>query len=167
MRRDRWCALWFLGLTLVFAQPVFSGVVETETFSSETLRQRYLDLTEELRCPKCQNQNLADSNSEIAIDLRAEVRRMLEEGKSDTEIINFLVARYGDFVRYRPPVKSTTWLLWGGPGLLVLLGLMAAVIVRRQNRGKAEPAGLSPEEQQKLDQLLQDSASDSKHRAGE
>ncbi len=155
-RPEKISSLWLVVYLLLICLPAVSGVVDTEEFSSETLRLRYLDLTQELRCPKCQNQNLADSNSEISIDLRNEIRRMLEEGKSDSEITEFLVARYGDFVLYRPPVKSTTWMLWGGPAVLVLLGLVAILVVRRKNRPKADlGSGLSKEEQQKLDELLQ------------
>ena len=132
-----------------------ANVVEAEQFANETLRLRYLDLIEELRCPKCQNQNLADSNSAIAVDLRREVRRLLDEGKSDQEITDYLVARYGDFVRYRPPLKSTTWILWGAPGLLLLLGIIGVLMVRRQRRPQQNvQQNLNPQEQQQLDQLL-------------
>lgn len=149
-------------LLAVLCLPALAGVVDTGEFSSEVLRLRYLDLTDELRCPKCQNQNLAGSNSAIAVDLRGEVRRLLEEGRSDTEIIDFLVARYGDFVRYRPPLKSTTWLLWGAPGLLVLMALMALWLTKRQRRPEAAASSaLTVEEQQQLDQLLGESDVDS------
>ncbi|MCL4128630.1 UNVERIFIED_CONTAM: hypothetical protein GTU68_002885 [Idotea baltica] len=85
---------------------------ELKEFSSDQLRDRFQVLVTELRCPKCQNQNLADSNSPISADLRTEIFRMLEEGSTDQEIIDFLVVRYGEFVMYRPPVKKTTLILW-------------------------------------------------------
>jgi len=149
--------LVFVALSL----QTLAGVVETEALSNDTLRIRYHELVEELRCPKCQNQNLADSNSAIAVDLRREVRFLLEEGKSDKEIIDYLVIRYGDFVRYRPPLKSTTWLLWGLPGLLVLAGILGVLAVRKQRRSEpSQPASLTEDEQQQLGQLLKQSPSD-------
>ena len=152
---------YLLPLLLLICLPLQAGVVETEEFSNEVLRLRYLDLIDELRCPKCQNQNLADSNSAIAIDLRNEVRRMLEEGKSDMEITDYLVARYGDFVRYRPPLKSTTWLLWGTPGLLILLAVIGVVVIRRQRLPQTnDQPELSAEQQQRLEQLLKRSDSE-------
>ncbi|RML38486.1 Cytochrome c-type bioproteinsis protein CycL, partial [Pseudomonas syringae pv. maculicola] len=78
-------------------------------------RARYSELTRELRCPKCQNQDIADSNAPIAADLRKEIYRMLGEGQSNQKIIDFMVDRYGDFVRYKPSLNARTWLLWFGP----------------------------------------------------
>ena len=142
------------------AWTVNADVLETREFADETLRLRYLDLIDELRCPKCQNQNLADSNSAIAIDLRNQVYRMLDEGKSDREIVDYLVTRYGDFVRYRPPLKSTTWLLWGTPVLLVLLIVAGVLVVRKQRKPQPDvSAELSLEEQQRLEVLLKSSGS--------
>src|SRR5690606_30584825 len=88
------------------------AAIDTYEFGSDSERARFRQLTEELRCPKCQNQNIADSNAPIATDLRREIFRMLEEGKSDDEIVDYLVDRYGDFVRYKPPVNARTLLLW-------------------------------------------------------
>ena len=103
----------FVGLLISL---VAYGAIDTYEFRDEAERERYRTLTEELRCPKCQNQNIADSNAPIAMDLRKEIFRMLEEGQSNDQIIDYLVARYGDFVRYRPPVTKTTLLLWYGGG---------------------------------------------------
>ena len=89
-------------------------------------------ITAELRCLVCQNQTVADSTSDLANDLRREVRAMLARGASDEAVINFMTARYGDFVLYRPPVKATTVLLWVGPGLLLVGGLMTLVLVLRR-----------------------------------
>lgn len=103
------------------------------------LEARMLKITQELRCLVCQNQTVADSHAGLADDLRAEVRRMLLEGKSDQQIVDFMTARYGDFVLYRPPVKGSTWLLWFGPGLLLVGGVAALVIaLRRRARLPAE-----------------------------
>jgi cytochrome c-type biogenesis protein CcmH len=133
------------------------AAIDTYEFASEAERERYRTLTEELRCPKCQNQNIADSNAPIAMDLRAEIYRMLEEGRSNDEIVEHLVLRYGDFVRYKPPLDQRTLLLWYGPAALLLGGLGALVlIVRRRRRVDASPqAGeLSPEERERLATLL-------------
>ena len=109
--------------------------VEVEDLGSAATNARYATLIDELRCPQCQNQNLAASNAPIAGDLRAQVRRLLREGKSDTEIIDFLVGRYGDFVLYRPRWQPATYLLWLGPGgLLIAAGLTVVLVVRRQRR---------------------------------
>lgn len=88
---------------------------------------RYQHLIEELRCLVCQNQNIAESNAPLAVDLRNQVLKMLEEGRSDSEIKDYLIARYGDFVLYRPPFKPVTWLLWVGPFLLLAIGLFVAI----------------------------------------
>ena len=131
------------------------AVVEVKEFSSEELRERFQTLVNELRCPKCQNQNLADSNSPISMDLRAEIFRMLEEGKSDQEIVDFLVARYGEFVMYRPPVKKTTLILWLAPALFVVVGVLIVLMIRRRQSARYSLAlGLESDEQARLDQLL-------------
>ena len=98
--------------------------------------QRFHALTEELRCVMCQNQSLADSNALIAHDLRAEILQLMREGKSDTQIKQYLVERYTDFVLYKPEVKPMTWLLWFGPGLLVIAGaVLIARILRKHSQG--------------------------------
>lgn len=103
--------------------------LDVHEFDSPSQRERYQQLTYELRCPKCQNQNLADSNSQISIDLRAEVVRLLKEGKTDTEIKQFMVERYGDFVLYKPPVQGNTFLLWWGPVVILGIALVAFVVI--------------------------------------
>ena len=123
-----------LGL-FAFDAPGALAAVEIEDLGSTAANARYATLIDELRCPQCQNQNLAASNAPIAGDLRAQVRRLLREGKSDTEIIDFLVSRYGDFVLYRLRWQSATYLLWLGPGaLLIAAGLTVVLVVRRQRR---------------------------------
>lgn len=96
------------------------------------LRARYEQLTEQLRCLVCQNQTIADSNAELAQDLREQVREMLRAGRSDEEIAQYMVDRYGDFVLYKPPVRPSTWLLWGGPFILLLLAVTAGGLVIRR-----------------------------------
>ncbi len=122
-------------------------------FTDKARQAEFETLLEELRCLVCQNQSLADSHADLAQDLRQEVYRMLEEGRSRAEVLEFMVARYGDFVLYRPPVKSTTWLLWGAP--LLLLAGVAVVWRRTQSRapGDSEHA-LTAEDEKKLATLL-------------
>lgn len=123
-------------LLLVLLIPLASlhanAVIETYEFSTPVLEVRYKALSQELRCPKCQNQNIADSNAPISRDLRAIVHEQLEAGASDEEIIVYLVDRYGEFVRYRPGVDNNTFWLWSAP--LILL-LMALTVVWLQIRG--------------------------------
>ena len=103
------------------------------------LEARMTRIASELRCLVCQNQTIADSNADLAQDLRRQVREMLTRGDDDTKIIQYMTDRYGDFVLYRPPVKSTTWLLWFGPALMLLAGFGTLVVVmRRRARASAE-----------------------------
>ena len=161
-----------LVLNLICISPG-QAVIEMDQLSNPELSARYRQLIEEYRCPKCQNQNLAGSDSPISADLRREIRRMLEEGDSDEQISDYLVARYGDFVLYRPRLTQGTYLLWWGPGLLLLIGLSVAAIVISRQRAKARELSfpgrdglnpdsissdsLSPTEQQALDDLLAES----------
>jgi cytochrome c-type biogenesis protein CcmH len=108
------------------------AVIETYEFSTPELELRYKALSQELRCPKCQNQNIADSNAPISRDLRAIVHEQLEAGASDDQIITYLVDRYGEFVRYRPGVDGNTFWLWSAP---IILFLMAFAVVWLQIRG--------------------------------
>ncbi len=133
------------------------AAIDAYEFRDEAERQRYRTLVEELRCPKCQNQNIADSNAPIAMDLRREIFRMLEEDKSNEQIVDYLVDRYGDFVRYKPPVNAKTLLLWYGPIALLVLGFaVLAVILRRRRRGSEAQASnsLSEAERARLATLL-------------
>ncbi|WP_447591842.1 cytochrome c-type biogenesis protein [Aquipseudomonas campi] len=151
-----------LGLSLA---GVARAAIDTYEFRDETERERFRTLTEELRCPKCQNQNIADSNAPIATDLRREIYRMLEEGKSNGDIVDYLVMRYGDFVRYKPPVDARTYLLWFGPGALLLGGLVllgVLVIRRRRVENSPEQAALSRLEAEQLNTLLQKNSQEPK-----
>lgn len=140
------------------------AAIDTFEFDSEADRQRYRSLIEELRCPKCQNQNIADSDAPIAMDLRNEIYRLLEEGKSNEEIVDFLVARYGDFVLYKPPLTSRTLLLWYGPaGLLVVgFGVLGVIVLRSRKQKTRTGNGLTTDEQQRLDELLKQASQDKK-----
>ena len=112
---------------MIFWSAQSLAVIETYEFSSPGLEARYKALSQELRCPKCQNQNIADSNAPISRDLRAIVHEQLEAGATDEEIIDFLVDRYGEFVRYRPGMDANTLWLWSAP--LILLVMAVAVVV--------------------------------------
>jgi cytochrome c-type biogenesis protein CcmH len=125
-------------------------------FDDDEQLERYKVLIYELRCLVCQNQNLADSNAELAGDLRREVHRMILEGKSSQDVIDFMVARYGDFVLYRPPLKAKTVLLWGGPFALGLGALVLLLMnLRRRAAERATPTPLSDEERARLHALLE------------
>ncbi|BAV73705.1 diaminohydroxyphosphoribosylaminopyrimidine deaminase [Pseudomonas chlororaphis subsp. aurantiaca] len=149
----RWLAAAFLGLSIA---GVAHAAIDTYEFANDAERERFRELTKELRCPKCQNQDIADSNAPIAADLRKEIFRMLGEGKDNQQIIDFMVDRYGDFVRYKPALTGKTALLWFGPAGLLLGGVVIiAVIVRRRRVERSDsPSILSAEERQRLDQLL-------------
>nr|WP_067287512.1 cytochrome c-type biogenesis protein [Marinobacterium profundum] len=144
------------------------AAIDSFEFRDEATRERFYSLTAELRCPKCQNQNIADSNSPIAQDLRNEIHRMLQQGDSDQEIVDFMVARYGEFVLYRPRVTAQTLVLWYGPFGLLAIGVVVIVVMTRrrkkaprpgvpevQETGPLEPVEpLSDAERHRLDKLL-------------
>ncbi len=145
-------------LALILALPASAGI-EVRQFPSPELEARYQHLIEQLRCLVCQNQSLADSNADLAEDLRDEVYTMLLAGKRDAEIVDFLVQRYGDFVLYKPPVKKTTWLLWFGP--FAALGLGGILVWRIGRKRRLEPPPtLSEAERRRLEKLLRDHGSD-------
>jgi len=130
-----------------------TATLESFKFADDAAEQHFKDLISELRCLVCQNQSLADSDAELAHDLRAEVYEMVQDGKSDQEIIDFLVARYGDFVLYNPPLKPSTYLLWFGPfALMLLAGVLLLRAVRRQKR--AASVEISADDRKRLDDLL-------------
>ncbi|WP_279491938.1 heme lyase NrfEFG subunit NrfF [Aeromonas veronii] len=135
MCRSLACALLALGMLL--SATAYSSGVDTYQFRHPELQNRAQELARALRCPQCQNQNLVESNSPIARDLRLEVYRWVDEGQSDEQVIARMTERFGDFVRYDPPFKASTGLLWGGP--LLLLGLALLILLRRLTHTKAQP----------------------------
>ena len=120
----------------------------------EATEKRLVAISSELRCLVCQNESLSGSNAELAHDLRREIRTQIAAGKSDGEIREFMVSRYGDFVLYRPPLKGTTLLLWFGPGLLFVGGLLALLRYLRRRNSAIKDAPLSAQEQAELERLL-------------
>lgn len=144
-----------LVLLLSMATTAMATPVDTYEFKSPENQKRGLSLAHELRCPQCQNQNLIDSNSPVARDLRLEVYKMVDEGKGDDEIIEFMTSRYGEFVLYKPKMETKTYILWLGPVGLLLLGLIIGFIfIRKQRIGGATEPEISAEDQKALDALL-------------
>jgi cytochrome c-type biogenesis protein CcmH len=145
-------------LLVVAAPPVPAAVtLESFTFPTKAEEQHFKDVIGQLRCLVCQNETLADSDADLAHDLRAEVYEMMKSGKSDKEVIDFLVNRYGDFVLYNPPVKPSTYLIWYGP--FVLLAIAALLLIRAVGRQRQvrEPE-ISAEERKRLERLLGEDA---------
>jgi cytochrome c-type biogenesis protein CcmH len=120
-------------LTLLIVLSAFSVSAVEDKFSFDTPAQResFLKLTAELRCPMCQNQNIADSDAMIAHDMRRKVYALLKQGKTEQEVIDFMKSRYGDFVHYQPPVTAATLWLWAGPALFIFIALI--VVIRRKS----------------------------------
>ncbi len=118
-------------------------------------QRRAVELSEHLRCLVCQNQTIADSNAELAQDLRRQVREQIAQGKSDAEIVTFMVQRYGDFVLYKPPLKPTTALLWSGPALLLLIGMIVLIRNVRARGNRKEPPAMTDEEHTRARELLE------------
>jgi len=123
---------------------------------NEAVEKRLIRLAEDLRCLVCQNQSLAESHADLAEDLRREVRGLIEQGKSDAEIKDFLVSRYGDFVLYQPPVKPTTWLLWAGPFVLLVVGVAVLIVYLRRRGSRVEETPLTEEDRRRAEALLKD-----------
>jgi cytochrome c-type biogenesis protein CcmH len=118
------------------------------------VEQRLISIAEEMRCLVCQNESLAASRADLAVDLRKELREQIRQGRSDDEIRDFMVSRYGEFVLYRPRVEPLTWLLWAGPFAVMIGGIVILLMyVRRRNRAAAQ-ASLSPDEASRADALL-------------
>ena len=124
--------------------------------SDPVLEQRLVSISEEMRCLVCQNESLSGSRSELAQDLRREIRDLIKQGKTDAEIRTFMVDRYGDFILYRPPVKPTTWLLWIGPFVLMFAGIVALLMYLRRRNTQVATTSLSDDENKRIDALLRD-----------
>ena len=151
---------WLAGAALLAAgglaaHPPSAEGVEPRSFPSPVLADRYGTLVEELRCLVCQNQSIADSNADLARDLRDKVDELLRAGRTDEEIVDYMVARYGDFVRYRPPVNAATALLWGGPFVLAALALAGLFVRIRRRPPSAASDGLTESERVRLARLVE------------
>jgi cytochrome c-type biogenesis protein CcmH len=127
--------------------------IETFKFDSPETEKVFHKLSEELRCLVCQNQNIAESNADLAKDLRLEIYNMLSNGKTEDEVIGFMVDRYGDYVLYRPPVKPLTWLLWFGPAIIFGIGLIFVVRFLKAQSRRKQVESLSEEEIERIKNL--------------
>lgn len=132
--------LLFALLAFAALAPLARAAEALPAAADPVLEKRVMDLSQQLRCLVCQNQTIADSHADLAIDLRRQVREQLQQGRSDEQVVDYMVQRYGDFVRYLPPFKAITWLLWAGPALLLAAGLL---LLARQlhRRPAADDAG--------------------------
>ncbi|MBY5927884.1 cytochrome c-type biogenesis protein CcmH [Halomonas denitrificans] len=148
-----WLASVLLLTGWLLALQVMAEAIEVRRFESAVTEQRYQSLTATLRCPKCENQAIGDSNSPIAADMRDKVYEQLNDGRSDKEIIDFMVQRFGDYVLYNPRLEGRTLLLWGLPGALVVVGGLALWAIIRSRR-RVSVRQLSAEEQARLDELI-------------
>jgi cytochrome c-type biogenesis protein CcmH len=139
---------------LILLNFLFLIGLQTQAADTPAVEVRVQKLSEELRCLVCQNQSLADSSADLAIDLKNQVREQIKQGASDQQVIDFMTARYGDFVLYRPPLKATTLLLWFGPGLLLVGGLIALFMRLRRRAAVAVEAALTDAERARAAALL-------------
>lgn len=143
-------------VVLLMSASAVSGI-DTYEFEAVDGRERYNYFIEELRCPKCKNQNLAGSNAPIAQDLRRELHRLIVEGETNDGIIDFMVDRYGDFVLYRPRLQKNTYILWFGPVFMLLLGVAAlSLIIYRRSKAPNSNGGLTDGEQERFESFLKE-----------
>lgn len=152
-----WRRFPVLLLVLMMVLPLYGQAREGRMEDPE-LQKRFSELADELRCPKCQNETIAESGAPISSDMRERVRQLLREGYSDEEILDAMVARFGDFVRYRPEFEPRTWILWLGPFIAIVVGIAVVVLItRRTRRGPMEGSSvLSDDERQRAEQWLRD-----------
>lgn len=136
--------------------PVFAVAVDEAVLEDAAQEDRARALMKGLRCLVCQNQSIDESDADLARDLRILVRERIAQGESDDQVTTYLVARYGDWILLQPPVKPQTMILWVGPPVMVLIGLIVVLVARRRRSALVEAAPLSAEEQTRLDALLDD-----------
>ena len=158
LNRSVWVGLW-LSLSLS------ASAIDVYEFNSPAQEAQYQALVAELRCPKCQNQNLAGSNAPIAQDLKKKTYDMVMDGQTDQQIRAYMIDRYGDFVTYRPPIRRSTWILWFFPPLLLVLVLSGWLVTVHRRQRQTATQQLSATEQQRLQALLQNSVPISSARA--
>lgn len=148
---------YFLLSIFLLSAALAHAAIDPFEFDNEAQRERYQHFIEDMRCPKCQNQNLAGSDAPIANDLRHELQRLLKEGKSDREIVDYMVARYGEFILYEPPFDKKTAFLWLAPIGFLAIGLIVLMaIARRRATAVAASAELTESERAQLRQMLHD-----------
>ena len=140
-------------IVVTFSLSVAAAPIETFKFDSPETEKVFHKLSEEIRCLVCQNQNIAESNADLAKDLRLEIFTMLNDGKSEDEIVDFMVQRYGDYVLYRPPFKPMTWLLWFGPAIVFAFGLVYVVRFMKAQSSKTQVESLTDEDLKRIKNL--------------
>ena len=154
MAITRWLLAALLMTTaMTLATGVLAGGIEVRDFDSPVQKARYHDLTSSMRCPLCENQAIGDSDAPISGDMRDRVYTLLQDGKSDTEIVNYMVQRFGEYILYNPRLDNRTYLLWGIPVALLLAGALLVVLLVRARRN-ASVASLSADERARLDELI-------------
>lgn len=171
MLRVFWLLVGMALAPLVSSGIAYASVIDTYQFSTVEQEQQYRELTGQLRCPKCQNNNIADSNAIIAEDMRQKVYELMQQGYTKQQVVDYMVTRYGNFVTYDPPLTASTLILWLGP-LLVLLGGAVIIfrqtakrrsdhaVVRSDNSAVTNPSPVSEEQQQRLQRLLDEQQDD-------
>lgn len=135
-------------LTSLFASANALAGIEAKEFSSESKRSVYFELIRELRCPKCQNQDIADSNAPIAKDMRDQAHLLVEEGKSHKQVVDYMIERFGEFVSYKPRVTTSTYLLWYGPWVLIGFGVLVMFLLSQRKSKQTRPIQSSEVEQE-------------------
>ena len=148
---------FWLALLLAFQCAMLAYANEALPLAEDpVVEKRLIGISEELRCLVCQNESLAGSRADLALDLRREIRTLIKDNKTDAEIMDFMVSRYGEFVLYRPPVKPATWLLWFGPFVLLIVAVVVLVRMVRQSQSNKHPTVLDDVQRAKALALLQD-----------
>lgn len=154
MALTRWLLAALVMMTaLTLATAALAGGIEVRDFDNPVQQERYRDLTSSMRCPLCENQAIGDSDAPISGDMRERVYTLLQDGKSDTEIVGYMVQRFGEYILYNPRLENRTYLLWGIPVALLLAGMLLVVLVVRARRN-ASAASLSANERARLDELI-------------
>ena len=142
-----------IAIVLALASQSVRADIDVYEFSNEDKRENYLALIRELRCPKCQNQDIADSNAPIAQDMRREVHRMVEEGRTHNEVVTFMIERFGDFVTYKPKMGRSTYLLWFGPVVLIVIGLFVVLAMAQRKRSLPAQSDVETVTEQTADKM--------------
>lgn len=140
-------------LLMQWSSSALAAPIETYTFETPAQEEAFYRLSDELRCLVCQNQNIAESNADLAKDLRREIYQMINEGQSEEQIIDFMVERYGDYVLYRPPFKPLTWLLWFGPAVIFFIGLFMVIRILKAQAKDKQAVTLSEKDLERIKQL--------------
>jgi len=150
-------------IALLFLLPGVASAKEAQSMAEDPVLEKHvMAISEEMRCLVCQNESLAASHAELAVDLRNEIRDQIKRGASDKEVVDFMVQRYGDFVLYRPPVKATTALLWFGPFVFLALGAAGLLLYLKRRRANVAEATVSDDERKRAEAMLNNGMDENK-----